>query len=306
MNEVIFLGAERYSLTSNQNMDIRTSLHTAPGAARSGEDLSTLTVHLLYLTTSRYDQSWRNPIHSHAFSELFCITGGKGYFMVKGEKCPVERGHLLIVNPQVEHGEFSSEEYPLEYTVLGIEGLQFTPSSVQQDGLPVIHISQAPAAIIQCMAILQDEIQHPRPGQDAICQDLLNIIILMILRQKDMRLSITAFNNVSSECLSIKEYIDSHFKDPITLDLLATQTHQNKYYIAHTFKEAFGISPIKYLMERRVEESKYLLEETDLSIGQIGSIIGFSSSSHYSQAFRRSTNLSPNEYRKQFKTAAMR
>ena len=300
------MGTERYTLSGGHSLDIQTSLISTPNAAGFGETASTLSVRLLYLTVSRYDQSWRNPIHSHAFSELFYITGGKGYFLVRGQKCPVEKGHLLIVNPQVEHGEFSSEQSPLQYTVLGIEGLQFTPSTVQADVLPVIHISQAPEPIVDCMSILQEEIQHPNPGQEAICQSLLNVIILMILRQKDMRLSITAFNNVSSECISIKEYIDSHFKDPITLDLLAQQTHQNKYYIAHTFKEAFGISPIKYLMERRVEESKYLLEETDLSIGQVGSIIGFSSSSHYSQAFRRSTSLSPNEYRKQFRKPKLR
>lgn len=281
-------------------MDIRTSL-SASAVGHPEEESSHLTIRLLYLTTSRYDQSWRNPIHSHSFSELFFITGGKGHFLIRGEKCPVEKGHLLIVNPQVEHGEFSSEEHPLEYIVLGIEGLQFTPSSVQQEGLPLIHLAPAPDSVARCMETLLDEVRNPRPGQETICQNLLNIIILMILRQKDIRISITAFNNVSNECISIKEYIDTHFKDPITLDILAQQTHQNKFYIAHTFKEAFGISPIKYLMERRVEESKYLLEETDLTVGQIGSIIGFSSSSHYSQAFRRSTNLSPNEYRKQFR-----
>ena len=293
------MGDERYTLPGGRTLDIQADLSPMAGISHGNDETGLLSVRLLYLTTSRYDQSWRTPLHSHGFSEVFCITGGKGYFIVRGQQCPVEKGHLLIVNPQVEHGEFSSEANPLQYTVLGIEGLQFTPSSVQQDGLPAIHIPQAPNAIFQCMDMLRQEIQHEKPGQETICQNLLNIIILMILRQKDMRLSITASNNVSSECFSVKEYIDTHFKDPITLDLLAQQTHQNKYYVAHTFKEAFGVSPIKYLMERRVEESKYLLEETDLSIGQIGSIIGFSSSSHYSQAFRRSTNLSPNEYRKQ-------
>ena len=295
------MGNERFSLPSDHSLDIQTSLNPSLNGHHAGEDSSTLTVRLLYLTTSKYDQSWRTPLHSHNFSEIFYITGGKGYFMVRGKKCPVQKGHLFIVNPQVEHGEFSSEENPLEYIVLGVEGMHFTPSSVQQDGLSLIHISQTAAPIVHCIETLQDEIQNPKPGQEVICQNLLNIIILMILRQKDIRVSVTPFNNVSQECLSSKEYIDSHFKDPITLDILAEQAHQNKYYIAHTFKEAFGISPIKYLMERRVEESKYLLEETDLTIGQISSAIGFSSTSHYSQAFRRSVGLSPNEYRKKYR-----
>lgn len=294
------MGNERFSLPASPSLDVQTSLNPSFSDSQCGEEDSSLTVRLLYLSTARYDQSWRTPLHSHNFSEIFYITGGKGYFMARGEKCPVQKGHLIIVNPQVEHGEFSSDENPLEYIVLGVEGMHFTPSSVQQAGLALIHIFQTPAPIVHCIEALRDEIQNPMPGQKVICQNLLNIIILMILRQKDIRVSVTPFNNVSQECVSIKEYIDSHFKDPITLDILAQEAHQNKYYIAHTFKEAFGISPIKYLMERRVEESKYLLEETDLTIGQIASSISFSSASHYSQAFRRSTGLSPNEYRKQF------
>ena len=290
---------QRYVLPTGRSLDIQTDLNLSMAPFPVESENSVLPVRLLYLTTARYGQDWSGSVHSHSFSELFYITGGKGHFLVQGKQCPVEKGHLLIVNPQIEHGEFSSEADPLEYIVLGIEGMQFINSSFQLDDMPVIHISHAEPSIAYCMNTLRDEIQHPQPGQEAICQNLLNVIILMILRQKDMQVSITAFNNVSSECLTIKNYIDSHFKDPVTLDLLAQQIHQNKYYIAHTFKDAFGISPIKYLMERRVQESKFLLDETDLSIGQIAAIVGFSSSSHYSQAFRRSTNLSPNEYRRQ-------
>lgn len=288
---------QRYTLPYRPDFQPEFSFPLVP--LHTGEDQTALTVRLLYLSTSRYDKDWTGAVHSHSFSEIFYITGGQGYFLINGRKTPVQRDNLLIINPQIEHGEFSSEQSPLQYTVLGIEGLQFTPSSVQQEETPVIRISQSCRAISTCIEALRDELATPQMGQEAICQNLLNIILLLIQRQKDIHISITAFNNVSAECMSIKNFIDSHFKDPLTLEDLAQQAHQNKYYVAHTFKEAFGISPIKYLMERRVEESKYLLDETDCSIGQIASIVGFSSSSHYSQAFRRCTSLSPNEYRHQ-------
>lgn len=303
ISEVRSMSNQRYMLPYSQ--EFQTDLRFPLTSQYLGDSENPLTLRLLYLSSSRYENDWNCTLHSHSFSELFYITSGKGYFLVKGHKCPVEKNHLIIINPQIEHSEFSSEERPLEYVVLGIEGLQFTPSTTQQEDIPVVHITQADSRIAHCIDGLRDEVQYSRPGQEAICQSLLNIILLLILRQKDIHVAITAFNNVSAECMAIKDYIDSHFKDPITLDLLAQQAHQNKYYVAHTFKEAFGVSPIKYLMERRVEESKYLLEETDYSIGQIASIMGFSSSSHYSQAFRRSTSLSPNEYRKQSRSQSI-
>ena len=294
---------QRYSLPHQPDFQPELSFPLVP--LHMGDDQNPLTARLLYLSTSKYEKDWSCALHSHTFSELFYITGGKGYFIVSGRKCPVETGSLIIINPQIEHGEFSSETHPLQYTVLGIEGLQFTPTTVQKDDSSVIQITQSNKTISACINALKEELEHPQQSQEAICQNLLNIILLLIQRQKDIHISITAFNNVSMECMAIKDYIDRHFKDPLTLDQLAQQAHQNKYYVAHTFKEAFGISPIKYLMERRVEESKYLLDETDSSIGQIASIVGFSSSSHYSQAFRRSVSMSPNEYRRQSREALL-
>lgn len=287
----------RYTLPYPQ--DFQTDLCFPLSAQHLGDTENTLSLRLLYLSSSRYENDWNCTMHSHSFSELFYITGGKGHFLVKGHKFPVEKNHLIIINPQIEHSEFSSENQPLAYIVLGIEGLQFTPSTTQQEDTPAVHITQANRHISYYIDALQDEVQVCRPGQEVICQNLLNIILMLILRQKDIQVSITAFNHVSTECMAIKDYIDSHFKEPISLDLLARQAHQNKYYVAHTFKEAFGISPIKYLMERRVEESKCLLAETDYPIGQIASITGFSSASHFCQAFRRITGATAIEYRRQ-------
>ena len=289
---------KRYMLPANHSEDTLEELNFLFTPILQNGDQHSLAARLLYLSTAKYEQDWNCSVHAHSFSELFYITGGKGYFMAKGRKFPIEKNNLIIINPQVDHAEFSSRDHPLEYIVLGIDGLQFTPSGSEQEELPAIHIAQAVPQMGFYMEALRDEMQKGLYAHEAICQNLLNIILLLILRHREVQVSITAFNNVSSECIAVRDYIDAHFKDPITLELLAQQAHQNKYYIAHTFKDAFGISPIKYLMERRVEESKILLDETDFSIGQIASIIGFSSSSHYSQAFRRLAGMSPNEYRK--------
>ena len=70
-----------------------------------------------------------------------------------------------------------------------------------------------------------------------------------------------------------------------------------KYYLSHVFKREFGISPINYMISRRLEESKYLLAETDLSMSQIAQLLGFSSLSYFSQVFHRTQNMTPLEYR---------
>ena len=71
----------------------------------------------------------------------------------------------------------------------------------------------------------------------------------------------------------------------------------NKFYLSHAFKREYGVSPINYMISRRIEESKYLLAETDLSLSQIAQLLGFSSLSYFSQVFHRSQEISPKEYR---------
>lgn len=191
---------------------------------------------------------------------------------------------------------------PLEYVVLGIDGLQFFSRDNALSAFSVIRLPGASSRIRLYIEQLLREVQEKHYGREAICQYLLNIILVLILGYQKVDISITAARNISAECAAVKNYIDNHFREPITLEDLAEAAHQNKYYVAHMFKDAFGISPIRYLTERRVEESRYLLTDTSYVISEIAAITGFSSSSVFSQTFRRIVGMSPNEFRRLGKT----
>jgi AraC-like DNA-binding protein len=103
--------------------------------------------------------------------------------------------------------------------------------------------------------------------------------------------------SANRQCAIAKRYIDVHFKEALTLEQLAEETHINKYYLSHAFKREYGVSPINYMISKRIEESKYLLAETDLSTSRIAQLLGFSSPSYFSQVFRRTQSISPLEYR---------
>ena len=89
-----------------------------------------------------------------------------------------------------------------------------------------------------------------------------------------------------------------------SLDMLSELVHVNKYYMVHSFTKEYGISPINYLISRRIEESKYLLSDTDHSLSQISHMLGFSSPSYFSQSFRRLEGMSPMEFRRSSRSRA--
>mgnify|MGYP001660399087 CR=1 FL=1 len=88
-----------------------------------------------------------------------------------------------------------------------------------------------------------------------------------------------------------------------TLEELAELVHVNKYHLVHTFSTDYGLSPIQYLISRRIEEGKNLLRTTDYSIAQIASFSGFSSQSYFAQTFQKSMGMSPTQYRRQARSS---
>ena len=81
---------------------------------------------------------------------------------------------------------------------------------------------------------------------------------------------------------------------------LAAITHINKFYLAHSFTECIGQSPINYLTDRRLAACKELLISSNLSVAQVASSAGFSSQSYFSQIFRKKTGMTPRQYRSRY------
>ena len=252
---------------------------------------------LLYVACTNYSEEWNSTLHTHACAELFFITRGHGVFQVRQERFPVAINDLVVVNTSVPHTETSQNGSPLEYIVLGVEGLE---TLTDLAGCALLHLLGEQEAVTTCLRQMAREIRERQPGCDEVCQKLLEIILLRLLRREDFALGRAPEGpRGSRECDLVRRYIDNHFKENLTLDQLAGMVHVSKYYLSHAFRKEFHTSPISYLISRRIQESKFLLRETDLSLSQIAQILGFSSLSYFSQSFRRLEDTSPLEYRRQ-------
>ena len=251
---------------------------------------------LLYASHTQYSQDWNSSLHTHGCAEVFFITGGHGRFRTQQGDIPVTIRDVVIVNANVPLTEVSQLESPLEYTVLGVEGLGALAGA---EGYTMLHLHTGWEELVLCLRLMLQEAAGALPGHEAVCQNLLEVVVIRLGRQRDIALSgETAGPRSSRECDLVRRYIDNHFKENLTLDQLAEMAHINKYHLAHTFQREFRTSPISYLITRRIQESRFLLRETDHSISQIAQILGFSSLSYFSQSFRRLEGISPLEYRR--------
>jgi AraC family transcriptional regulator len=91
-------------------------------------------------------------------------------------------------------------------------------------------------------------------------------------------------------------YIEEHLAEQISLATLAELVRLSPYYFCRAFKQSFGVPPIRYHSNRRIEHAKLLLAKPQPSVTDIGLTIGFSETSSFTAAFRKATGLTPTAY----------
>jgi AraC-like DNA-binding protein len=96
----------------------------------------------------------------------------------------------------------------------------------------------------------------------------------------------------------VADHIEQHVAEQIPLATLAQLARLSLYYFCRAFKQSFGVSPHRYHNNRRIELAKTLLAAPDASVTDVGLAVGFSETSSFTSAFRKTAGLTPTAYRR--------
>jgi len=97
---------------------------------------------------------------------------------------------------------------------------------------------------------------------------------------------------------AVVEYIEEHLQAGPTLEQMAAVAHLSPYHFARQFKAASGLPPHQYVIMRRVERAKQLLQGGDFSLAQVAAQVGFSDQSQFSHHFKRLVGVTPGQFQK--------
>ncbi len=92
-----------------------------------------------------------------------------------------------------------------------------------------------------------------------------------------------------------REILLQHISEPLTIKALSRKVATNECYLKKGFKEMYGTTIFDFFQSQRMEHAKYLLYEKGLSVTDVSSLLGYSSISHFSTAFKKHTGLKPCE-----------
>ena len=93
------------------------------------------------------------------------------------------------------------------------------------------------------------------------------------------------------------EYMQQHYHEKITLEILSKEFHYSKNQIINIFKDNFSQTPIAYLNKIRVQKAMYFLEVTSDAVEKIAQICGFQNYAHFYRLFVRENGVSPTRWR---------
>ena len=102
------------------------------------------------------------------------------------------------------------------------------------------------------------------------------------------------------ELTKLKEYLDEHYTEKISLDELAIHFFINKYYLTKIFKETYGTTINSYIIAKRITRAKQMLRFTDMTLEEIAIAVGMNGGNYFSRMFKKIEGISPREYRKQW------
>src|SRR5262249_7293676 len=102
----------------------------------------------------------------------------------------------------------------------------------------------------------------------------------------------------------VVEYIEEHLDASPTLEQMAAVARLSVYHFARQFKAATGLPPHQFVIMRRVERARQLLQAgTDLSLAEVAAFAGFSDQSHFSHHYKPLVGLTPGQFRRPARVA---
>ncbi|MBR5279618.1 MAG: helix-turn-helix domain-containing protein [Clostridia bacterium] len=240
--------------------------------------------------------------HIHKEIELIYVVGGTAGATVGNENYTIESGDLLVVSPyQTHHYIFNPQDCSNEFLVMifpthslsEMEEL-FTMNDMES---PVIHIEKGslPDQFFRAM----QSVQGPYV-QTQICS-YLNLALSYLIPTINWKERKPMENTAES----ILQYCSRHFTENITLDTISADLHLNKYYISHTINKYTNMNLNTIINSFRIELACRLLHLTDKKIAHIAQDVGYDSLRSFNRAFMTLNQLTPMEYRKQFKKQTM-
>ena len=254
-------------------------------------------------------------IHYHTLIEISLVLHGRGIYKTNNQVYSIQKDDIFLYRPNEAHCITDIDENGMELLNLHISpyylytnfqsvlssnyikilAANFSLKSNKiNDVLPPEQLDEVRTLILS----IRRELENKKSDYITfVCNYISAILILISRSYKNVKVSQKEKQSYQRLIQAIK-YIDTHFKEDITLDNIARKVGYSRCYFSSIFKKCMGMSIWDYICIKRIEEALTQIKTTDKNITDIALDCGFNTAVNFNKLFKKYTNVTPNFFRK--------
>lgn len=261
---------------------------------------------------ARKTEPYTMPLeHFHPQYEIYYLLSGERYYFIGDHTYHIQSGDLVFIKSQEVH-RTSEATIPKHERVV----FYFFESFIHEHYREHVPLLLRPfhednpvyrfkgKDFLQVESLLHNmlvELQT-RPAGYEIRMKMTLIDLLLLAARHTTKLETTLLplqSLLHEKITEISRYIRMNVTEDLSLSSLAEKFYMSPYYLSHTFKELTAFTLTEYVQTVRIRQAQRLLKETNMSILDISIQVGFENFSHFGKVFKKVTQQSPRQYRKE-------
>ncbi|WP_141505232.1 AraC family transcriptional regulator [Paenibacillus luteus] len=277
-------------------------------------------LYFAYRRTNDTPEHYRGTFHAHQGIEILIVHEGRGKLIIEQKSYDLAPGMLCIFQPyHLHHVQVElSPEQPFIRTIVHFEPTlyesYFDKWPVLQRFFKHIHTESLPEPCIYHTGDIKPldsllsnwEISVPLIAKSDYFEEFSLFLVTFLRAFKQLweqqlgPPSTPKLLRKPHQAERMLEWLNKHYKEPLRLELMASELHLSPYHLSHLFKECTGSSISDYVAAKKMQQAILLLTASELSIARIGEEVGITNSSYFCKMFKSQMGITPHQYRKQF------
>ena len=227
------------------------------------------------------------------------MEGGKRHLWCRNQEYDTQRGDVILFNPRETHNCAPVAGEVLDYRAINVP-VDVMDKAVKEITGKHIHLQFKDTLIPQAeLALSIRELYDVIVSQSSLLvrEEVFYFLIEQLLEEH--MVPVEASRELTEAVKAMKEYLDTHYEESISLDTLSKISKMSRYQLLRLFTREVGVSPYRYLQSIRIAKAKRLLEQGE-AIGKLALDCGFSDQSHFTNYFKSFIGITPKQYQSIF------
>lgn len=239
--------------------------------------------------------------HTHEGAAVGVIEEGAESFYYRGAMHTAPVGQIVVFNPDEVHTGQGADERGWRFRIFYLDSRLLQQAAAELSGRPgdipffadpTIHDPEA-AAMLRNLHMSLESGGSALERQSKFVWAFANLV----QRHADDRPVARAIGGEKSVVRLVREYLENHFAENVSLEELTTFSGLSSYHLIRVFRAETGLPPHAYLEQIRIHRARQLLR-AGASIADVAFQTGFSDQSHFTRHFKKMTGVTPGQYRR--------